>query len=84
MIINCGFTVLSEALYLKKPIFAIPIKRQYEQILNGYYLQKQGYGVAVKEITKSNFNEFLKNKKMYEKNIKKMQWDDNERLFEEL
>jgi uncharacterized protein (TIGR00661 family) len=84
VIINGGFTVLSEALYLKKPIFAIPIKRQYEQILNGYYLQKQGYGVAVKEITKDNFNEFLKNKKMYEKNIKKMQWDDNKKLFEEL
>lgn len=81
VIINGGFTVLTEALYLQKPVFAIPIKRQYEQILNAYYLQKLGYGVAVKDITVSNFTEFLKNKKIYEKNIKKIKWDNNKRLF---
>ncbi len=84
VIINGGFTVLSEALYLQKPVFAIPIKRQYEQILNGYYLQKLGYGMAVREITVENFSEFLRNKKAYEKNIKKMHWDDNKKLFDTL
>ena len=84
VIINGGFTVLSEALYLQKPVFAIPIRRQYEQLLNGYYLQKLGYGVSVKEITAANFTEFLKNKKQYEKNIKKMHWDNNKKLFDVL
>ncbi len=84
VIINGGFTVLSEALYFKKPIFAIPIKRQYEQILNAYYLQKLNYGVAVKNITLSAFTDFIKNKKVYETNIKKIKWDNNKRLFEVL
>ncbi|MFA6888904.1 MAG: MJ1255/VC2487 family glycosyltransferase [Candidatus Woesearchaeota archaeon] len=84
VIINGGFSVLSEALYLQKPVFAIPIRRQYEQILNGYYLQKLGYGVSVKNISIENFTQFLKNKKVYEKNIKKMKWDNNKKLFETL
>lgn len=84
VIINGGFTVLSEALYLEKPIFAIPIKRQFEQIINGHYLNRLGYGIAVKDITVQNFELFLKNKEKYRKNIKKIQWDKNRKFFEKL
>ena len=45
IITNGGFTVISEALYLKKPIFSLPIKNQFEQILNGKFIQKLGVGV---------------------------------------
>ncbi len=84
IIINGGFTTLSEALYLEKPVFSIPIKRQFEQIVNGHYINKLHYGTAVKEITEENFGKFLKNKEEYRRNIKKIIWDENRELFEEL
>lgn len=45
IITNGGYTLISEALYLGKPVYSIPIDRQFEQMLNGYYLQKLGYGL---------------------------------------
>lgn len=82
VIINGGFTTLTEALYLQKPIFSIPIKRQFEQIINGYYLQKLCYGTAVKRITEQNLQEFLEKKEGCRNNIKKIKWDKNKKFFE--
>jgi len=39
-----GFTLMGEAVYLHKPMLSVPVGGQYEQILNGRYLQKLGYG----------------------------------------
>jgi len=39
-----GFTLMGEAVYLRKPMLSVPVGGQYEQILNGRYLQKLGYG----------------------------------------
>jgi uncharacterized protein (TIGR00661 family) len=44
VITNGGFTVLSEALFLNKPIFSVPLKHQFEQILNGRFIQQLGMG----------------------------------------
>lgn len=41
-----GFTLMSEAVYLHKPMLAIPIGHQFEQILNAAYLQREGFGLA--------------------------------------
>ena len=39
-----GFTLMGEAVYLHKPMLSVPVAGQFEQILNGRYLQKLGYG----------------------------------------
>jgi uncharacterized protein (TIGR00661 family) len=39
-----GFTLMGEAVYLHKPMLAIPVRRQFEQVLNARYLVHQGYG----------------------------------------
>ena len=39
-----GFTLMGEAVYLHKPMLAIPLARQFEQILNARYLELDGYG----------------------------------------
>jgi uncharacterized protein (TIGR00661 family) len=39
-----GFTLMGEAVYLHKPMLAVPIRGQFEQVLNARYLQKLGYG----------------------------------------
>ncbi len=44
VIANGGHNVISEALYLGKPVLSFPILNAYEQFLNAYFLHKLGYG----------------------------------------
>jgi len=39
-----GFTLMGEAVYLHKPMLAVPLARQFEQVLNARYLEQLGYG----------------------------------------
>jgi uncharacterized protein (TIGR00661 family) len=39
-----GFTLMGEAVYLHKPMLAVPIGGQFEQILNARCLEQRGYG----------------------------------------
>jgi len=45
VITNGGFSLISEAVILNKPIYSIPIKHQGEQEMNGYYIEKEGWGI---------------------------------------
>ena len=44
VITNGGHSVISEALYLGKPVFSFPIRYAYEQFFNACMLRKLGYG----------------------------------------
>ncbi len=39
-----GFTLMGEAVYLQKPMLAVPLGRQFEQVLNARYLAHEGFG----------------------------------------
>jgi uncharacterized protein (TIGR00661 family) len=56
---NGGFTLLSEAVYLHKPVLATPVKKQFEQVLNARYLEAEGYGLAAEALTPERLAEFL-------------------------
>lgn len=43
-IVNGGHNVISEALFLGKPVFSFPIRQAYEQFINAYFLSQSGYG----------------------------------------
>lgn len=40
-----GFTLMGEAVYLHKPMLAVPIEGQFEQYLNARFLERAGYGM---------------------------------------
>ncbi len=44
VIASGGFTLMGEAVYLHKPMLAVPLGRQFEQIMNARYLERLGYG----------------------------------------
>jgi uncharacterized protein (TIGR00661 family) len=46
VIANAGFTLMGEAIYLHKPMLAIPLDNQFEQTLNARYLEREGYGLG--------------------------------------
>lgn len=47
VVATAGFTLLSEALHLGKPILALPNRGFFEQTVNALYLVRQGRGEAV-------------------------------------
>lgn len=76
VIINGGFTVISEALHLKKPILSIPIKNQLEQEFNGYTLKKEGCGNYTNNFSIYDLENFEKNIDKYKSRISKIKrWD---------
>ncbi|MBS3076639.1 hypothetical protein J4233_00005 [Candidatus Pacearchaeota archaeon] len=80
MISNSGFSVVSEAIYLKKPIFMIPIRNQYEQFYNCLVLQNKKIGEFSERPTEKEIKLFLENLERYEKSMKNINFDPDEPL----
>jgi len=59
VIATAGFTLISEAFYLKKPYLALPLQGQFEQQLNGYQLSQLGYGKSADEVQPETIGDFL-------------------------
>ena len=45
-----GFTVMSECVYLRKPMLSVPLDAQFEQVLNARWLERLGYGRAAEDL----------------------------------
>ncbi|MGK2955457.1 MAG: glycosyltransferase family protein [Solirubrobacterales bacterium] len=54
-----GFSLLSEAVYLGKPVLSMPLKGQFEQLMNAYYLEREGYGTCATQIDGDALQRFL-------------------------
>lgn len=69
VIATAGFSLLSEALYLKKPYFAIPLVAQFEQTANALFLKNSGFGDYSEKPTCAELEHFISHLKMYQKNL---------------
>ncbi|MDO8516820.1 MAG: glycosyltransferase family protein [Nanoarchaeota archaeon] len=69
IIAHGGFSLISEAIYLKKPYFAIPQKGQFEQTFNALSLAKYKFGKFSENINQKNISEFLANLEEYKMNL---------------
>lgn len=78
VIATSGFTLMSEALYLKKPYFAIPLKGQFEQVLNSLFLHNARLGEFSEEPAKKDIEHFIKNIHVYRENLKKYKVNSKE------
>lgn len=85
VISNGGFTLISEALYLGKPVLSVPVKKQFEQILNAIYMERLGYGEEHDELEMEDIEKFLSKLDEYRNNIQKnFSHDKNQAIMEEL
>ncbi len=81
IIVNGGFTMISEAIYLKKPIYSTPAHKNFEQILNGFYVEKLGFGESHDELNVDEIKQFLDKLPTYQENLNKVEkWDNTEIL----
>lgn len=81
---NCGFSLISEALYLHKPYLAWPVAKQFEQEFNAFYIDKMGYGAYWDELNKERIDSFLFNLDLYRANLASYPVHDNSALFAKL
>ncbi len=84
VIANGGYSFISEAIYLKKPIYSFPIKNQFEQLMNASYIDKMGYGKYSEELDINSLKDFLKHLDTFKENLSKYKQDGNKELFEVL
>ncbi|MEI6058468.1 MAG: glycosyltransferase family protein [archaeon] len=70
IIASSGFSLMSEALYLKKPYLALPLKGQFEQVLNSLFLKESGFGDYSEKLKENEVKEFLENFESFCKNLK--------------
>ncbi|MBZ5524067.1 MAG: glycosyltransferase [Acidobacteriia bacterium] len=84
VVANAGFSLVSEALYLGKPYLAVPVKSQFEQTFNAYYLDKMGYGAYWEDLNKERVESFLFNLPVFRENLARYPRRGNTELFEKL
>ena len=76
IVTTAGHTLLSEAMYLEKPVYATPLPL-YEQQLNAYIIGKGNFGICAVDITEELLKSFFSKLELYKKNIQ----DDQEILM---
>jgi uncharacterized protein (TIGR00661 family) len=82
VVTNGGLSLIGEAVYLGKPIFSVPVRNQYEQILNARYLEELGYGLGAERIDADLLRLFLKESPKYAARVSRHKQDGNRELFD--
>jgi len=81
VIANGGYSLISEAVSLHKPVLSIPIKGTFEQTLNAMQIKNLGYGDMCEVLTKSKLEHFIKHNEKYYNNLKNYKKEDNSRII---
>jgi len=78
-----GFTLMGEAVYLHKPMLAVPLAGQFEQVLNSRYLEHMGYGRYASHIDdEDTLRSFLEQLPEYEDALSAYSQDGNRELLD--
>jgi len=84
VIASAGFTLMGEAVYLHRPMLAVPVAGQFEQVLNARYLEREGYGLAADELTDERLGQFLERIPDCERKLASYTQDGNRDLLDAL
>src|SRR3954468_9365862 len=84
VIASGGFTLMGEAVYLHRPMLAVPVRKQFEQVLNARYLEAEGYGLYADEISDERLGEFIDRLPEFQRRLASYQQDGNRHLLEKL
>jgi len=71
VICTAGFTLISEAMYLGKPVLVVPNRGVFEQTLNALFLSQSGLGAAVMDrpVSSDDVQRFIERRENYEARI---------------
>ena len=84
VVASAGFTLMGEAVYLHRPMLTEPVGKQFEQIINARYLQREGFGLHAEQIDAAALGQFLERVPEFEKNLAGYGQDGNVDLLTKL
>jgi hypothetical protein len=77
-----GYSMMGEAVHLHVPMFAIPIKGQYEQEINVRYLKQLGYGDWSFQLERERLARFIEDIPRFTSNLQRRYLPrDNQMIF---
>jgi uncharacterized protein (TIGR00661 family) len=82
VVANGGLSLLGEAIWLGKPLFSIPVRNQYEQILNARYVEELGYGLGAERVDGKLLELFLREAPKYAARVARHRQEGNRQLYE--
>jgi uncharacterized protein (TIGR00661 family) len=77
-----GYSLLGEAVYLRKPMLSLPVQNQFEQLLNALYLEKLEYGRYSPTLETAVLKEFLGDCDRYSRALASYDQDGNRLILE--
>lgn len=86
LVTTAGNQLLGEALFLNKPVLALPEEGNHEQMINGFYLNKLkiGKAYAINTFSSEHLTDFLQKAEHYRKNINPKDFFGNDQVFSTL
>jgi uncharacterized protein (TIGR00661 family) len=82
VVANGGLSLIGEAVFLGKPVFSLPVRNQYEQVLNARYLEELGYGLGADRIEADVLRLFLDEAPKFAARVARHEQDGNRALFD--
>ncbi len=77
-----GYSLMGEAVHLRVPMLAVPLRKQFEQELNARYLAQRGFGAWASELNREVVERFLSELAKYEDALQTYTPMDNTMLFD--
>lgn len=74
---SAGYSLMSEAVYLRKPMLALPLAGQFEQEMNARYLERLGFGTAAVALDEAALERFLGREAKHEEALAGYEQDGN-------
>jgi uncharacterized protein (TIGR00661 family) len=68
---------MSEAVFLRKPMLALPLAGQFEQEMNARYLERLGFGTAATALDEPALERFLEREPVHEEALAAYEQDGN-------
>jgi uncharacterized protein (TIGR00661 family) len=78
IIATTGFSLIADSIFLKKPYFGVPLRKQFEQTHNAHFLTESGFGEYSEAITRPQLEKFLADLPRYRKCLAEFDLDPNE------
>lgn len=82
VVASAGYSLMSEAVYLRKPMLALPLASQFEQEMNARYLDRLGYGTAADSLDGPSLERFLEREDVHRRALADYTQDGNTETLE--
>jgi uncharacterized protein (TIGR00661 family) len=81
VVANGGLSLIGEALYLGKPIYTVPVRHQFEQVMNARYITRLGYGMTSTDFDPDVLAAFLQDAPHFARKVRGAHTQDGNRAL---